>query len=179
MIWPAAAIGQETCRFGRAGVDVGAPAIMRAMTTVSSVAADPNALAIVRCILESFSDGWIVLGLPGTAYRLRLRPTVPVEAITTSGGAVGKRIKGTIHAKALRMFKASGGGGGQFIEPLDGEPRIVAGRVIHVDQPNRRVLVDMAAPVWMTLADGQATDMFVPGDMVNCYVQSGTLFTSA
>jgi hypothetical protein len=37
----------------------------------------------------------------------------------------------------------------------------------------------MAAPVWMTLDDGQQPDAaaFAEGDMVNCYVESGTRFT--
>jgi hypothetical protein len=144
-----------------------------AAAPVMSTASVPET---VRGILESVSDEWIVLSLPGTSYRLHLQPTVPASSITTP---IGNRIKGVIHAKALRMFKAAGGGGGQFIEPLDGEPRIVAGRVTHVDQANRRVLVQMAAPVWMTLEDAQRPDMFSAGDMVNCYVESGTRFVPA
>jgi hypothetical protein len=139
-------------------------------------AVDVSWNATVRGILESANDDSIVIALPHSEYRLSLAPTVPaceIEAL------VGKRIKGTIHAKALRMFKAQGGGGGQFIEPLEGAPRIVAGRVMHVDAANRRLLVDVAAPVWMTLVEGDSPDMFAPGDMVNCYVESGTRFTPA
>lgn len=139
-------------------------------------APDINALATVRGVLEATIDGKIVFSLPGTGYRLHLVPTIAAEAIPTP---IGKRIKGTIHARALRMFKAAGGGGGQFIEPLEGAPRIVAGRVTHVDATNRRVLVNVPVPVWMTLAEGQPTDMFTEGDMVNCYVESGTRFQPA
>ena len=73
------------------------------------------------------------------------------------------------------MYKFTGGG--RFIEPIIGEPRIVAGLVLAVDLPKRRVLVDVAAPMWMTLVKDQPADEFVAGDLVNCYVESGTRFT--
>ena len=134
--------------------------------------ADVQADATVRGILEAVSDDKIVISLPHTEYRLHLVSSVPAASITTP---IGKRIKGTIHARALRIFKAAGGG--QFIEPLEGAPRIVAGRVAQVDAGGRRLLVDMAAPVWMTMAEDNEPGEFAPGDMVNCYVQSGTRFT--
>lgn len=127
--------------------------------------------ATARGTLEAIADTHIVMSLAHTDYRLHLAPTAP---ITTE---LGKRIKGTIHARALRMYSASGGG--QFIEPLVGAPRIVAGRVMHIDQANRRVLVDLAAPVWITLEKSQPADRFALGEMVNCYVESGTQFTPA
>ena len=136
--------------------------------------ADVQSQATVRGVLEAFADDTIIISLPHTEYRLHLVPTVPAAAITTP---IGKRLKGTIHAKALRMFKAAGGG--QFIEPLEGAPRIVAGRVLHVDAAGRRLLVDVAAPMWMTLADDNDPGEFAVGDMVNCYVESGTRFTPA
>ena len=142
---------------------------------MTSQTLDIRSQATVRGILESLSDERIVLGLHSTEYHLHLTPTVPASEIKA---AVGKRIKGTLHAQALRIFKTSGGsGGGLFIEPLEGAPRIVAGRVLHVDQPTRRVLVDVAAPMWMTLVEGQPAVMFEVGDMVNCDVESGTRFT--
>ena len=136
--------------------------------------ADVQSEATVRGVLRAFADDKIIISLPHTDYRLHLVPTIPAAAITTP---IGKRLKGTIHAKALRMFKAAGGG--QFIEPLEGAPRIVAGRVLHVDTAGRRILVDVAAPMWMTLADDNDPAEFAPGDMVNCYVESGTRFTPA
>lgn len=144
-------------------------AIMRQMVT----RAETEPQAVVRGILESLSDEKIVLGIPGTDYRIQLVPTVPASQIATP---IGKRIKGAIHAQALRMFAAQGGG--RFIEPIWGEPRIVAGVVLAVDEPNRRVLVDVAAPMWMTLADRQPPgELFPVGQLVNCYLQSGTSFT--
>jgi len=148
---------------------------MRAMA-MASPTSEINSRAIVRGILEAKTDDKIILSLPNTEYRLHLVPSVPPAAITTP---IGKRLKGTIHARSLRMFKAAGGGGGQFIEPLEGAPRIVAGRVAHVDAASHRVLVEVPAALWMTLAEGQKADMFAVGDMVNCYVESGTRFEPA
>jgi hypothetical protein len=140
------------------------------------MATHESASAVARGILESVNEqtDMLVLGIPGTDYQLHLVATVAVNQITTP---IGKRLKGVIHAKALRLFKASAGG--QFIEPVIGQPRIVAGLVTAVDQANRRVLVETPAPMWLTVEDDQSADLFKVGEMVNCYVQSGTTFTPA
>ena len=86
--------------------------------------------AVARGVLADRRDDRIELTVPGTDYRLRL---------TTSGAIdtpVGKRVRGTVHARALRMHAARGGG--RFIEPVVGEPRIVAGTVAAIDEPNHR-----------------------------------------
>jgi hypothetical protein len=140
---------------------------------MSTSTVDVHADSIARGVLESAGDGRIVLALPHSDYRLQLIVSEPIRT------EVGKRIKGTIHAKALRLFKAAGGGGGQFIEPLDGAPRIVAGRVVAVDAPGRRLLIDAAAPIWLELAADNKPAEFTPGDMVNGYVESGTRFSPA
>ena len=141
----------------------------RMLVTMSADIESPD---LARGVLESLSDKKIVISVPGTDYQLHLVPTISASQINV---AVGKRVKGTIHAKALRMFAANGGG--RFIEPIWGEPRIVAGSVLAVDQPNRRVLVHTGVPMWMTLEERQPADLFKEGQLVNCYVQSGTQFT--
>ncbi|MHC5023631.1 MAG: hypothetical protein ACYTGG_06930, partial [Planctomycetota bacterium] len=83
---------------------------------------------LARGRLDAVSDELIELSLPGTDYHLHLAPTVPAAEI---GTPVGKRITGRIEARALRIHPA--GGGGQFIEPVWGMPRIVAGRVLSLD----------------------------------------------
>ena len=138
------------------------------------MSAEAESQEVARGVLESLSEQKLVLAIPGTDYQLHL---VPASAMTELRTSVGKRIKGTIHAHALRMFTAKGGG--RFIEPVWGEPRIVAGFVLAVDEANRRVLVDVAVPIWMTLQERQPPDMFQVGDLVNCYVKSGTRFESA
>ena len=131
---------------------------------------------LARGLLESVTDGKLVLRITGTNYKIHL---VPSGSISRLAPNVGKRVKGRIHANALRLFKAEGGGGGQFIEPIWGQPRIVAGLVQHVDAANRRILVEIAVPMWLTVEPDQKPESFAPGDMVNCYVQSGATFSPA
>jgi hypothetical protein len=142
--------------------------------TASATTAPANDIA--RGVLQELGPEKLVLTVPGTNYRLHLTPGIPVANITTP---IGKRIKGRIHANALRLFKADSGGGGQFIEPIWGQPRIIAGLVQHVDAANRRMLIEAAVPMWLTVEADQRPDLFVPGDMVNGYIQSGATFTPA
>ena len=130
--------------------------------------------AIARGRLETISDDEIVLSVPGTDYRIHLVPTVPAAKVTTP---VGKRIRGVIEAQGLRMHAAEGGG--CFIEPIYGAPRIIAGAVLAVDEPEGRVLVDVAVPMWVGMEPGQSASDFQVGQLVNCYVESGTTFTPA
>lgn len=125
-------------------------------------------------MLESLSEDSLVLSIPSTDYRLTLVPAVPAAAITTP---IGKRIKGTIHAKALRIHRASGGG--QFVEPIYGSPRIIAGRVLACDEASRQVVVNVTVPIIVTTLEHQRFDVFTIGSMVNFYVESGTTFTPA
>lgn len=131
-----------------------------------------QAQAVTRGILQSAMEGKLILEVPHTDYQLHLVPSVPVASIATPPG---KRIKGVIHAQSLRLFKAHGGG--RFIEPMIGEPRLIAGRVLAVDEPRRRILVDVSVPMWLTLTDDQPADLFQVGDLVNGTVESGTQFT--
>ena len=127
---------------------------------------------LARGVLDTLDGDMLVLAVPGTEYKLHLVPTVPADRLTTPQG---KRIKGTIQAKALRMHTALAGG--RFIEPVWGAPRIVQGAVVAIDEPAQRVLIDVSIPMWVTVADGQRASNFHPGELVNFYVQSGTSFT--
>ncbi len=126
---------------------------------------------IARGVLEELGDEHLVLAVPGTEYRLRL---AAVADRSTLASHLGKRIKGRIHATALRMHTAQAGG--RFIEPVWGAPRIVSGAVLTVDEAKDRLLVDVAVPMWVTVADGQHATDFGEGQMVNFYVTSGTSF---
>jgi hypothetical protein len=124
---------------------------------------------LVRGTLESANGNEITIALPGTDYRLRF----------TQGGPTavhpGKRVKGVVRMKALRMHKAEAGGA--FIEPMMGQPRIVQGVVRGVDAGANRLLVDVVVPMWVEPFDGQQATEFTAGDMVNFYAQSGASFT--
>jgi hypothetical protein len=52
----------------------------------------------------------------------------------------------------------------------------VAGRILALDAARQRVLVDVSVPMWITFDDRQPAETFAVGDLVNCYVQSGTRF---
>ncbi len=131
-----------------------------------------EAEGIAVLILKSVSEDRMVLTVPGTDYELALVPTVPAADIDTPPG---KRIRGTVTARALRIHAAAGGG--RFIEPVYGAPRIVAGTVLLVREDERRVLVDAAIPIWVNWQEEQAVDVLQPGRLVNFYVESGTAFT--
>ena len=125
-----------------------------------------------RGVVESVSDRTLVLSIPGTNYRLHLEADAAGRDLTD---LVGRRITGRIEARALRVHKARGGG--RFIEPIDGHPRIVQGTVESIDPAQRRVLVDVAVPMWVTLLDNQSPEQLAPGDLVNFYVKSGATLT--
>ena len=126
---------------------------------------------LARATLLSSSDGRIELGVPGTDYRLSLIPAAPIAA------QVGKRVRGRIEGRALRLHIAAAGG--RFIEPLAGAPRIVQGTVAAVDAAGRRLLLDVCVPIWITLDGDRSTDAFTIGTLVNFYMESGARFTPA
>jgi hypothetical protein len=126
---------------------------------------------LARGVLESIEGGLVVLSIPGTSYRLHLVPTVPPGEIDAAPGA---KIRGRIQARALRMHPARGGG--RFIEPVWGAPRIVAGRIVSIDAAAGRVCVDAAVPMWVAAPPGQDLGAFSPGQLVNFHVESGATF---
>lgn len=109
-----------------------------------------------------------VFRVPGTDYELHLVCRDPINT------PPGRRVQGTIHARALRMHQSDTGG--RFIEPVYGPPRIVQGSVIEADAQNNRLLMDLAVPVWVTLDPAQSAAKIPPGAMLNFYVESGTRF---
>jgi len=137
-----------------------------------TVTSDMETRAVARAKLESVDNNRIVVSVPGTDYQLRLTLTVPADQIDTPPG---KRIKGVIEARALRAHNFSGGG--TWIEPVWGEPRIVAGQVIGHDEQNNRVLLHAVLPIWVSLEDSQQPSDFSEGQMINFYVESGTTLT--
>jgi hypothetical protein len=128
--------------------------------------------SIVRATLLESRGETITLGVAGSDYRMTLALNGSAGDIA---GRLGKRVTGVIEANALRMHPA--GGGGKFIEPVWGPPRIVAGRVLTVDAAQRRVLVESALPLWVTAPIDQNLGVFREGALVNFHVESGARFT--
>ena len=80
--------------------------------------------ATTRSMIRSIDEESIVLAPSGNSYELSLVPAGRVDA------EPGQRVTGRIEAEALKIHPAEGGG--NFIEPIAGQPRIVAGRVLEV-----------------------------------------------
>ena len=119
-------------------------------------------------LLESLADGFGIFTIPGTQYRLHLAVEEGLEE------CVGGRVRGRVHGRSLRMHHSPAGG--NFIEPLEGRPRIVQGTVIAVDPGTHEVLVDLVVPIRLAIPESQSTASFATGDMVNFYMEPGASF---
>ena len=114
-------------------------------------------------------DGLIVLGLPGTDYRLHLVLEIDLNA------EVGRPIRGTIHATARRVDVIPAGG--RYVEPVFGRPRRVQGRIVG-GHPGSRAIYVKAGPTFIcTLSDArQQVEQFSVGQMVSFDVEPGSVF---
>jgi hypothetical protein len=126
---------------------------------------------IVRGRVGWVRDGRIGLRIDGSDYELHLVLAGDPHALPPEG----KRVRGVIHGKALKINVAHAGG--QFIEPVLGHPRIVNGTVIAVDPAENRLLAQVVVPMWVDVAEGQSARDFATGQLVNFYFASGVSFT--
>jgi hypothetical protein len=140
-------------------------------TDPTSTATSPSSsLDVATLRVAATGDGVAEFTVPGTQYNLHLAVDAGFEA------AVGHRIKGRVHGRALRMHRA--GAGGNFIEPLQGRPRIVQGTVLAIDPAANEVILDLVVPVRIAMQTGQSATAFSTGDVVNFYMEPGTRFTA-
>lgn len=126
---------------------------------------------VFESILQSADASTVVLNPSGNNYQVHLALESPVRHVLP-----GERITGTAHARALRVHQA--GGGGAFIEPVVGAPRIVAGRVI-ASRDDGMILIRSAIPLLVELDNEADRATCVPGAFVNFHVQSGATFRPA
>jgi len=123
----------------------------------------------VRGSANTGGSGSFLVSVPGTEYVLDL----------VSGGAtavpLGKRVTGSVSGRAQKLHRAHAGG--EFIEPVEGHPRIVQGRVRETDPTGNRLLLQAVVPMWITLSADQSARSFMAGDIVNFYMESGVVFT--
>lgn len=111
----------------------------------------------------------VVLGFPNTDYQLHLLPDGEVT------GEVGKRIVGTIHARARRVDVC--GTGGRYVEPVYGRPRRVQGAVLAIDESSNTLVVSAGMPIHCQLTDErQKAGEFEVGDVVTFDVLDGATF---
>ena len=128
-----------------------------------------SASALFR--LKAQDSGGICVGWPGSSYELQL--TCEDQISPTTNG----RIRGVVFARGLRFHAASAGG--LFVEPSDGEPRMLAGRVVAVDENNALVVLKAPMPILVSMPAGQDWSILTEGSMVNGHVESGTGFLPA
>jgi len=103
-----------------------------------------------------------------TSYELRLLMTPP------DSGPPGRRVEALIRLAARKIYSVPGGGG--FIAPIVGPPRIVQGRVRHLDESI--IVVHAGAPIVVELPkDDAAYDLtegpLAVGAMVNVVASPG------
>lgn len=119
-------------------------------------------------LLESHEDR-IVLGVPGTEYRLHLSVSEPLDA------EVGKRVTGRINALGRRIDVCDTGGA--FIDPVYGRPRNLQGRIIDVKPETRALIIKAVVPMQVRIRPPQEADDFRPGQFVTFAIDPGATFT--
>lgn len=120
----------------------------------------------------SVEDDRVVFAPSNTSYQL--------ELLTPNGrydGPVDTLIECVMRAVARKMYTVSGGGG--WIEPIFGKPRIIQGRTRHID--DRYIVVYAGAPFLIKYPEGQGSvslseGVIRPGIMINATILPGMTF---
>lgn len=111
----------------------------------------------------------VVLNIPGTDYRLHLRP---LGVVTPSPQG---RVRGVVRLPVWKVDKVTAGGA--FIEPLLGRPRRVQGTVVSVVAGENALVVDVCGqPVVGDLPGRWDAAWFVVGSRVGLDVKEGATF---
>ncbi|RMH27493.1 MAG: hypothetical protein D6693_05270 [Planctomycetota bacterium] len=133
----------------------------------------PASAALAAGRIAEIGDGSVVLAIPGTDYRLRLGLAAGARA-----PAVGAKALGRIRLVARRIDPAPSGG--RYIEPVEGPPRRVQGRVRAIDEVNNEIVVHAGVPVCARVGDArQRAGQFAPDQIVSFDVERGAVFEPA
>ena len=119
-------------------------------------------------LLCSLKNHHAVFSVPETNYSIHANvseDTPPLE---------NGRVRGYFIGEALRLHPARGGG--LFIEPMVGEPRIVAGRLSILEE--RIAVIKSVIIFCLKIEKTQIVEDLVVGNFVNGYVHSGITFCS-
>lgn len=130
----------------------------------------PTIPPVVSGVVDEVHADWIQVRVPGTNYRLRL---VPAEGLSV---AVGDKIEGVIRAQALRMDVIPAGG--RFIEPVQGRPRRVQGRIVGGNVDRNEVYIKAGPGVVVTPMAPQRASDFSIGQIVSFDVREGSTIES-
>lgn len=126
----------------------------------------PTIPPVVSGVVDEVHAEWVQVRVPGTNYRLRL---VPAEGLSV---AVGDKIEGVIRAQALRMDVIPAGG--RFIEPVQGRPRRVQGRIVGGNVDRNEVYIKAGPGVVVTPMAPQRASDFSIGQIVSFDVREGS-----
>lgn len=126
-------------------------------------------IAAGRVYVDEKREDEVVVRLPGTNYRLYLKPVRPVTA------EPGKRISGVIRCAGWKVDQVSPGGA--YVEPVYGRPRRVQGRVIAAMPEGNAVVVEVCrTPFVCELPDRWPAEQIEPGRMIAVDVYPGSTF---
>lgn len=131
----------------------------------------PTTPPVVSGVVDAVGDGWVQLSMSNTDYRLRL---VPVQGLSV---AVGNKMTGVIQAQALRMDIIPAGG--RYIEPVQGMPRRIQGRVVGGNIDRNEVYIKAGPSVVVTPMAPQRANDFSIGQMVSFDVRDGATLQAA
>jgi len=131
---------------------------------------NPTTPPAVTGLIDEVHREWVQVRVPDTDYRLRL---VPAEGLSA---AVGDKIAGVIRVQALKMMVIPAGG--RYIEPVQGRPRRVQGRVIGGSTALNEVYVKAGPGVVVTPLAPQRAGDFAIGQMVSFDVRDGATIES-
>ena len=116
------------------------------------------------------TPAYAVITFDNTSYRTHL---VPTDEITSP---VGKRIIGTIQARARRVDLVSTGG--RYVEPVFGRPRRIQGAVLAHFEDTNTILVYAGMPIHCELTDTRQRPADFPlGEIVSFDTMAGASFT--
>lgn len=131
----------------------------------------PTTPPVVSGVVDQVHADWVQVRVPDTDYRLRL---VPAEGFSAR---VGDKVRGIIRAQALRMDVVPAGG--RYIEPVQGRPRRIQGRVIGGNVSLNEVYIKAGPGVVITPMAPQRASDFSIGQMVSFDVRNGATLETA
>lgn len=132
---------------------------------MDSLAAAEARVRVVRVL-----DGVAHVTVPETHYQLQLK--VEDGAVVEPGP-----MSCVVQASALKVHPTTGGG--QFIEPSAGAPRIICGLLRAIDPASRRLLVDAVIPMWIQIDETTDLSSLRIGGLVTSYLSSGATIAQA
>lgn len=128
-----------------------------------------NNAGVAEGVLREVRGETIVLAKPGTNYRIELVATSPIDL------KPGAKVRGEIRVQAARMDVI--GTGGKYIEPVEGPPRRVAGRIVEISEGANLLVVNAGPfPVVVKPHKLQQASQFAVDQLVTMGVSPGAEF---